>query len=461
MKGIKKTITVFIIISMMCGMLTVCASANSTKDPFPIELPDYSGKPYEFYTFLGDSVPAGGALWYDYSGKDIGEYGFMRINWSFPDFLAETINENYTGGWDTSGFHNDMGLAWSDNIGAYGLRGTRVGDVRMLIEKGCKEDYYQMNDSYSTDIFVPMYLQPTIDLYGAFGINKYKEIQQSLVKSDLITLTVGSNDIFTVPLVKMILAGKIDLTKAIELPQLAEVNCVEDALDNIVALYQYIAQSKELLNEFFSLVSQGVNDIKENYPALLADIQEINGGKADVIVMGIYNPFTGVRITEGDTDTRLTDMLSFFTSAVNEILIKACNEYPNVYYVDTDGVETHLMETGATISDPDFGTRMLKDIHPTIKGHLDLTQRIVTVLNSINECKHEHMFVKSETKAFFGMSGYTGDTYCSDCGKLLKSGEITTYTGENIWIPRATMAKAIAAIRDLMQIIMSYLPILR
>ena len=382
----------------------------------------------------------------------------MRINWSFPDFLAETINENYTGGWDTSGFHDDIFLAWSDHVGAYGLRGTRVGDIRMLVEKGYKDDYYQMNDSYGTEVFTPLYLQPTLEFYSYYGIDKYAEINQNLSKSDLITLTVGSNDIFTVPLVKLILEGKLDLTQALSLPALNEISGICDVIDNTVALYQFIAQSGELLKDFLSLVAQGVDDIKENYPALLADIQEVNGGKADIIVMGIYNPFNGVKITGGDGDAALTEALSLFTSAVNEILVKACNEYPNVYYVDTNGVETHLSESGASVSDPNFGTRMLKDIHPTIKGHIDLNSRIVSVLNSINECKHIHTTLKCAKNATAYKVGYSGDTYCLDCGKLLKAGEITTYSGPNIWIPRMTMINAIATIRSFMGTLLSYLP---
>ena len=447
MRIAKKTIALLVCIVMISGMLTVCAFARTTKDPLPVPLPEYTGKPYEFYSFFGDSVPAGGAIWYDAAGKDIGEYGFMRINWSFPDFLAETINENYTGGWDTTGYSNPS-CAWTEHVGAYGLRGTRVGDIRMLIEKGYKEDYYQMNDDYFTDIFEPMYLQPAIDLYSIFNVDKYNEIQDSLVKSDLITLTVGSNDIFTVPLIKMILDGKIDLTKAPSLPPFVEISNVKDALNNITVLYQYIAQSKDLITEFLSLTAQGVNDIAENYPALLADIQEINQGKADIIVMGIYNPFNGVRITENDNNTVLTDALSLFTSAVNELLIRACNEYPNVYYVDTEGVETHLMETNATLSDPTFGMRMLKDIHPTIAGHMYLNEKIVEVLNDINKCEHEHTEVRCAKTAGRLMWGYSGNKYCSDCGERLKTGEIITTCGTKIWIPRATITKAVTIIAD-------------
>ena len=96
MSTVKKALAIILVLSMVFA-LSVPAFAQvspplkavdkeaeqqirSTKDPFPIELPVYTGKSYEFYTFLGDSVPAGGALWYDASGKDIGEYGFMRIN---------------------------------------------------------------------------------------------------------------------------------------------------------------------------------------------------------------------------------------------------------------------------------------------------------------------------------------------------------------------------------------------
>lgn len=62
--------------------------------------------------------------------------------------------------------------------------------------------------------------------------------------------------------------------------------------------------------------------------------------------------------------------MDYFVCAVNENLRKAANEYENVYYVDTDGVETILVSEGTSVADPTFGSKLLKAIHPTFAGHM-------------------------------------------------------------------------------------------
>lgn len=99
--------------------------------------------------------------------------------------------------------------------------------------------------------------------------------------------------------------------------------------------------------------------------------------------------------------------MDYFVCAVNENLCKAANEYENVYYVDTDGVETILVSEGTSVADPTFGSKLLKAIHPTFAGHMFLTEKIVEVLNSITACSHEHTVVKNKVNAsIFDCAGY-------------------------------------------------------
>ena len=46
-------------------------------------------------------------------------------------------------------------------------------------------------------------------------------------------------------------------------------------------------------------------------------------------------------------------------------------------------------------------------------------------------CTHAHTQVRNAKNATCGATGYTGDTYCTDCGKLVKQGTTTPATGEH------------------------------
>lgn len=49
------------------------------------------------------------------------------------------------------------------------------------------------------------------------------------------------------------------------------------------------------------------------------------------------------------------------------------------------------------------------------------------------ECKHESTVLKNSIKETCGKNGYTGDTYCSTCGVLIKNGTTVQATGAHKW----------------------------
>lgn len=46
-------------------------------------------------------------------------------------------------------------------------------------------------------------------------------------------------------------------------------------------------------------------------------------------------------------------------------------------------------------------------------------------------CSHSHTQVKNKKEATCGASGYTGDTYCKDCGEIISSGKKISATGKH------------------------------
>lgn len=48
-------------------------------------------------------------------------------------------------------------------------------------------------------------------------------------------------------------------------------------------------------------------------------------------------------------------------------------------------------------------------------------------------CQHQHTTVKNAVSATCGENGYTGDTYCTDCGNKVKQGSTVPATGHHAW----------------------------
>lgn len=53
----------------------------------------------------------------------------------------------------------------------------------------------------------------------------------------------------------------------------------------------------------------------------------------------------------------------------------------------------------------------------------------VTLDNIVEDCKHENTEIRNQKDATCTEDGYTGDTYCADCGKLLQTGTSIPATG--------------------------------
>ncbi len=53
----------------------------------------------------------------------------------------------------------------------------------------------------------------------------------------------------------------------------------------------------------------------------------------------------------------------------------------------------------------------------------------VTLDNIVEDCKHENTEIRNQQDATCTEDGYTGDTYCADCGKLLQTGTSIPATG--------------------------------
>ena len=389
--SIKRIIALLLCVAMLTGLCCVSALADEE------EAHAYDGK-YTHYAFFGDSIPAGVGM----EGEGVYNFGFQRIEGAYPDLVADAL-----------GFNGEFYY----NASPCATFGFRTGDLRMLLERGMGlEDYYKPDDYYYHN-----WQEATMEgltNYWGMGWDYYKFINQWTKASDLITVGIGSNDIFTIPVCSMLYQGKLDLSLFMG------GAAAEGGTALLSTVYKTIAGSVEMIGEFLEYVKVGCRDLYNNYPKILDAFQQISPD-ADILIMGLYNPFVGLKVTEGSNGTMLLDSMSVFVAAVNDFLQSLAARYDNVYYVDVSRTESQFGEGAALITPTMFAT-VLNDIHPSVAGHEYTANQILSVLEKINACPHEHavrIFPSSDVLRRFGIAD---KCYCFDCHKVLLSTDLAS-----------------------------------
>lgn len=111
---------------------------------------------------------------------------------------------------------------------------------------------------------------------------------------------------------------------------------------------------------------------------------------------------------------------------------------PETYSYEADG------EAVAAATDVNAGITVLPVLEDVVRiltisedGSSTCTYEITL---SANTCIHEHKELSNASEADCTTNGYTGDIYCTDCGKLLSSGTVIEATGHTTEIKNAKAA---------------------
>ena len=162
----------------------------------------------------------------------------------------------------------------------------RVKDVLNEIKEGV---------DYTDDLVYPYVFKTTG--YDA----RREEIREAISKADLITLNVGSNDIFTSPLTyaayeysERVAAGEDLASKGIVgkinklLPSLASATGDTTAEMGIFGSL-LSPDASGFLELFLPKCFEGYNNLKKTYPLILEELRELNP-TAQIVTIGVFNP---------------------------------------------------------------------------------------------------------------------------------------------------------------------------
>lgn len=368
MKKAKRILSLVLCLVLLTSAFSVSA--------FALDTGRFKHIPYKCYTYIGDSIAWGFGL---DSGREYTdpENVCSREEGAYGDLIGKLIEERNDG-----------------TTHAAAASGARLCDYRVAIERGMgKADPYEHDDWYSEKR-----APERTEKLRSLG----RDMCDWIAASDLITLQLGYNDILAAPLFTLQDSPMMDEMLAL----LDDPNAGTLELSNGM---------KNLLKGFGSVILDGMESFRVNTYELIKDINEINGKKADIVLVGYYNPYKELKESENSDLTPFLDAISVAVAAMNDYFSEIADMFDNVYYVDVMDVSLFFPDGMLFSEAQEDGDAMLLGAHPDEAGHVYIAKQILTVLEKVNTCP---LYGKD---TFFSAALFFPDNMLKTIAKVLAS----------------------------------------
>lgn len=354
----KKTLSIVLCVVMLFA-LTVPAFAASGKNYYD----------YENYMCVGDSIAAGCGLARD--GKP------TNFDQNAEDYTKVYSNNYIYLGYDFAAAPNAYHSLVANELGANLLQcarsGLRAVELRYMLD-GTYNDYDKDciwgNTYFDTDGngFT------TADLDA---LNAYVKYSDKIKQADLISINVGSNDVFSFAL-NVVLR---ELTKDTSDPvlnaikeYLEKTGNIGAAFGKLIDAYQSMGKIADLATALTTTMNKAYMQFTVNYAAVIERIYEINPD-ITIVGVGVYNPFDGFRLS-ADSNLDLSGIASPVVAAINADIASYKLKYSNFCYADVVGTQTYPM----SYDDHYFWEYFSLKVHPDIEGYQFMTKQILDAL---------------------------------------------------------------------------------
>lgn len=196
-------------------------------------------------------------------------------------------------------------------------------------------------------------------------------------------------------------------------PKYGEVNAEKVAIVLEYVLYECVVYCIEMMDA-----------VKE--------IRKLNNN-AVILAVGIYNPLRNLAFTAEGQKLEIGKIVDNMIKFCNIYLLKNTLNMKNVAFIDASGAATAgFGEVSLSGNENGVTTELLRIISATNSqyanqtGHDHLRDQVIGALKE--PCKHTNTTVKNAKKATCQTEGYSGDTYCNDCGATVKVGKTLAKT---------------------------------
>lgn len=329
MKRFTKVLALVLVLAMM---VCLCAEFASAK----------TYKPYKKYVALGDSISAGFGL------TDV--IGYERVNAAFPAIVADAIGAEL-------------------EVDAYSA--FRTQELRYIIE----DDYQGDAELFAAE--------DVVNSNEAAGLAKHAEMKatmkakQDIIDADVITLNVGSNDIMTYVLVRVLrgmdgVNGVDKIVDEVESKYFSGDMSYYEAMDKIFDAARTVNKVSKAVNAALDGLYDGYTNFLTNFDIIVNDIYTLNPD-VELLVLGMYNPFRDVKLYDKDFLT-IGKTLDSFVNLMNIHMKTTCKYASKYTYVDITGTTCYAF---TSILDGIWNDNFILNIHPSAAGHQYIAQQIL------------------------------------------------------------------------------------
>ncbi len=359
----KRVLSLLLALSMML----LCALPGFAASPKK----DYSG--YQNYVALGDSITSGYGLEPLDIASSIHMEDLLNLDWSKLSESGFQLNMPLTGYKRVAGSFPDLvAKQTGSKLYQYAFPAWRSVETRYVIDRNYEGDRFNFLLTGQTEAEALAFRAQTIN---------------AIENADLITINTGSNDLLLTALFKMI-AVAYDYNEAETLVYLHQKLDAGNTLEQIISDVIGYAEVAKIVSDVVAAAVDGMylgfENCLTNWDAIIKAIHKLNPN-ATVVALSYYNPFTNYKMW----DTSLIPI----GSALEGIFIglnanmKAKAATLDYTYVDVRNVEVNGIPTmNYVLSGADLGEMveaLLYGIHPTVKGHQWMAER---VMKKLPEC---------------------------------------------------------------------------
>lgn len=349
----KKTLSIVLCVVMLFA-LTVPAFAASGKNYYD----------YENYMCIGDSIAAGCGLARD--GKP------TNFDQNAEDYTKVYSNDYIYLGYDFAAAPNAYHSLVANELGANLLQcarsGLRAVELRYMLDGTYNDydtDWTWGNTYFDTD-------------GNGFGmddmdkLNAYVNYTEKIKQADLITINVGSNDVFSFAL-GAVLRELTEDSSNTALTAAADGD-LGTAFGKLVEAYKKMGKLAELANVLMTTLNKAYKQFTVNYAAVIDKIYEINPD-ITIVGVGVYNPFSGFQIS-ADSDLDLSGIAAPIVTAINTHIASNKYSHSSFYYANVVGTHIYPMN----YDDHYFWEYFTLKVHPDIEGYQYMAEKILEAL---------------------------------------------------------------------------------
>ena len=328
----KRRISMLLVLAMLFGILCVPTFA-ANKNNYGIHR----------YVAMGDSIATG-------MNEEVGvpKVPTDELDENGAPVMKEIIGSNEIG--YTADVARALNLIYGDDYTSYAYAGMRTNDILYALNGATEE-----------------IAAGTVPDAGPSFDDVRPQLLEDIRSADLITLNIGENDIFTIPLVLAVIAAIASQAENAEEAQQLEdaaeaVEQAETVQDAFAGVTNAIKTAK-LLNTFcVTLVAMcvvGYQGFKTNFPQILAKYRDLNPN-AQIVVLGMFNPV--VAFLKNDL-LSAADSLDAIVTPANLFMAASCAKYNCTFVGMTD-------------------IQIDSSMHPTTAQYQKMADRIVASLNT-------------------------------------------------------------------------------